>query len=968
MENPSVTDNKIDVKFDPTLFIFLGTTAKKVGWRLKQLYNEAYGEIPVVRFLLMDIDSNIDQQGERLFDRHMERLDLAGFDPAEVIRNLDNHPYIKSWWPKASPPAGRLSGGGGSPRQMRLIGRMSFFYNFRRMASQGSIHSNLENALNALKLIQIQRNTEEIINDKFRFTVNTGSINVYLIFSPCGGTGSSMAFDLAYLCRKFLQNNNPKIISMSMAPSVFLQEIKPSKAAERRKALANAYAWFRENNYLIENPEWKVQYSDEVNVSIENTPFDYQYIVGIENKQGQRLSSLDDVANMMAQALFSSTGIPIAGNVQQTLQNAGNLGERFEGKPCAYSTFAAASIVFPNTRLQDYCATRYARTIILDGLLSTKDENIINRTAALILSRNNMLDRDMLLKFQSVPAIPYIHEQALKNAPDVARANSIIENQYMEVQLLVKDRENLMASKYQDILAKSKLALEREILQFIRQYGLEASIKILERLCDQAPLQQSGTTPSSFNQIIGLINQNGISDQDLKREKEEYEHSKKALSRLDDGFEDKVERLIAGKAWERKFKTAKESAIKELKDAIDAMLLQAAQNQAKKLLNELFGLASGILSELRVAKTNIEKGLKPLEDEAKKLLEVSPNSPTLYEFRREIKIDFDSYYDGFLHHIGDANDFSFIPSSISSIEEFSEWVKQNLNNDIKAFAGSMFKPMIDNLSLLSMVKDLALSEGQDPKTYLNKQINDVLIYCQPFFKYRGETGVGEPTTDVLIGVENMEADILPIDEQSNVSFIRTGVKNRIDFLVLAHGLPIHVLDDLSTCQQMYNNVLKPAPGRDRPDDPLHVLPEIYKSAEDVSPDRDVESRQWFAVGFAFNYIIHTGRNYYVDINKDRQKNPKFRPASEFLLGKSNAEAKKNFAQNSEFIRQVEEAVDREVSEMGNAAAITYLDAVVKAYLSKIASLSNQGDSATGLVNQYRQELADIRKYQDSLKS
>jgi hypothetical protein len=48
----------------------------------------------------------------------------------------------------------------------------------------------------------------------------------------------------------------PKIISMMMAPSVFLQE-KTSKSCRRKKALANAYAYFRENNYLLENPEWK---------------------------------------------------------------------------------------------------------------------------------------------------------------------------------------------------------------------------------------------------------------------------------------------------------------------------------------------------------------------------------------------------------------------------------------------------------------------------------------------------------------------------------------------------------------------------------------------------------------------------------------------------------------------------------------------------------------------------------------
>ena len=164
---------------------------------------------------------------------------------------------------------------------------------------------------------------------------------------------------------------------------------------------------------------------------------------------------------------------------------------------------------------------------------------------------------------------------------------------------------------------------------------------------------------------------------------------------------------------------------------------------------------------------------------------------------------------------------------------------------------------------------------------------------------------------------------------------------------------------------MYELVLIPRKGKDRPDDPLHVLPEVYKSTDDVSPDKEGESKQWFAIGFAFNYIIHTGRNYYLDMTKDYQKT-KARPGKEFMLGISRIDAKKAFSKNTDFVRQVEEAVDKEVSQMGNASAIKYIDAAVQAYLDKIASLSNQGE--TSLVEQYRQELADLRKYQDSLKS
>ena len=965
MENAGIAEEKIAIRFDPTLFIFLGTTAGKVGWRLKQLFKEAYGDIPIVKFLSLDIDSNIEEQGSKFFDRNSERIELSGVDPSVVVEHLDNHPFTKAWWPKFAPPPGMLSGAGGSPRQMRLVGRLTFFNKFTDNTFGGSLYSRLSSALNALKLIQRQRETEAIENSKFRFTVNNNAINVFLIFSPCGGTGSSMAFDLAYICRKILENNNPKITSMSMAPSVFLQEIKPEKSAERKKALANAYAWFRENNYLLEHPEWNVRYSNEVNVNIAKPPFDQQYVVGIENAAGQRLSSLDDVANMMAQALFLTSGLSLQANVAQMAANVVGFGERFEGKLCAFSSLAAASLIFPQVRLRDFCASKYSQKVLREGFLATREDAIISRTASLILTRNSLLDKDLIRNLQSISPIPFIHEQALKDAIDVAKAVSIVENQYMEAQLLVKDRIKGIETNYDILLGKAKEALAREVLQFIKQYGISTTIAVLERLANQTPLQQPTQAVTSLNQVIAALNQNGITSEDLKREKTEYELAKDRLKKLDDGFEDKLERAVSKKGWDRKLKAAKESAIKEMKDAIDSELIQSAQDQARKLITELFGEVSQFISELKVATSDIEKMLTQLDENAKRLLKPTANTAAVYEFRREIDVDFQAYYQRFTKEITSVSDFSFIPASISAVSEFCKWVKQGFNADLQTFTGNLFTPMIENLSLLSVIREIAETKGADPRTYLWNQVRETFKYCEPFFKYNKSIGVPNPEEDKLLGIEDDTDELVADNHEDDITVVRTGIKNRVDFLVLEHGLPVHVLDDMATCRQMYDLVLTPVSGKDRPDDPLHVLPEVYKDNEDFMPEKDKEAKQWFSIGFAFKYIVHTGKNYYLDILKDYEKS-KARPGKDNLLGNSRESAKIAFAKNSEFVAKVEEAVDKEIAGMGNKEAVAYLDAVIQEYNAKIASLSSGGDR--GIVDQYRQELEDIRKYQDALKS
>ncbi len=708
-----------------------------------------------------------------------------------------------------------------------------------------------------------------------------------------------------------------------------------------------------------------MRYSNEVNVSVAKPPFDQQYVVGIENVAGQRLSSLDDVANMMAQALFLTSGLSLQANVAQMAANVVGFGERFEGKLCAFSSFAAASLIFPQARLLDFCASKYSQKILREGFLSMQEDAVISRTASLILSRNSLLDKDLIRSLQSVSPIPFIHESALKDAIDVAKSVSIVENQYMEAQLLVKDRIKGIEDNYKNLLINAKEALAREVLQFIKQYGIATTLAILERLVDQTPLRQPSQAVTSLNQVISAINQNGITSEDLKREKTEYELSKERLKKLDDGFEDKLDRALSKKGWDRKLKSAKESAIKEMKDAIDFELIQAAQDQARKLITELFGEVSQFISDLKVAKGDIEKTLTPLEENAKRLLKPTANTAAVYEFRREIDVDFQTYYQRFTKEISSVSDFSFIPASISGISEFCKWVKQGFNEDLKTFTGSLFTPIIDNLSLLSVIREIAGTKGTDPKTYLWKQVRETFKYCEPFFKYNKSIGVPSPEEDKLLGIEDDADELVADHHDDQITVVRTGIKSRIDFLVLAHGLPVHVLDDMAACRQMYDLVLTPASGKDRPDDSLHVLPEVYNSNEDFMPDKDKESKQWFSIGFAFKYIIHTGKNYYLDIDKDYQKS-KARPGKDNLLGNSRESAKKAFAKNSDFVMKVEDAVDKEIAGMGNKEAITYLDAVDQEYRDKIASLSDRGDR--GIVDQYREELAEIRKFQDSLRS
>ena len=959
-------DGKTEIFIDPTLFLFLGTTPGKVGWRLKKLLHDAYGDIPAFKFLWLDIDQNMDQEGRSWFNRSEERVELSGFDPAQIRHNINNYPYIKAWWPETAPPAGRLSGGGGSPRQMRLVGRMAFFAKFNDSRTGPSLYSRLLSSLHDLGRIQSDRSTEEYQHEKYRFRINANNISVYLIYSPCGGTGSSMAFDLAYLCRSLITGNPPKVIGYSLAPSVFLQVIRPTAVAQRKKVQANAYAWFKEYNSLLENPQWNVTYGDGIKAEVAGLPFDTQYLVGIENQGGYRLSSLDDVASMMAQALFLSSGTNTSQAIKTFQANEHSTSERFEGKIRAYSSFSAASLIFPKDRLKAYCGTQHALQVLKKGFLGAVEGSVINRTASLALSRNGLLDNSLIPALLNVGRMPYSLEQSLKNAEDVATAISILNNQVAESQQNIADKKKRIKENYKKLLKDKKELLAEEVLMVVRQHGLNTAIEVVKKVIDPANIAQSeGSGVTTLNQIKGNIHQHGVTENDLSTDKKEFDLNKRAITRLDDGPEDKIERMINMRGWLRKFKTYKESAIRSLKDIDETQLQLSAQKEAIRLIDEITAYLEALSRQLMTCKVEIEKQILNLETRASRLLRPSEQDSFLYEFLREVEIDFEEYYQSFSENITENRDYGFIPPCIDTIKGFVSWVNRDFEGDVLAYTSMLFEDALNATSLLDIIQRSAEKEGREPKAYLQELLDSITKYSIPFFNYNPNVGMENPETFNAIGVEDKNNPILPIrDGDIRFEVETTGIKDRIDVAVFQYGLPVHMLHDIPACRSMYLDLISPDSAGNPPNDPLHILPGVDRFSEDFVPDKAGKQREVFAIGIAFNYIIQKGHFYYVDPGKTYQEH-NTTPPNEFRLDRGRENASQAFSQKPDLVKQVESDIQKDVMNMGNAAAIEYLEEVIKEHFATIASYSSPSEQTLRRV--LENEIEAIRDYQSSLR-
>ena len=84
-----------EIRFEPTLFLLLGTSSGQIGWRLKELLRRAYGDIPVLRFLWVDADATMIGDCPLVFKRRTRRA--GGFQRRCGSCQSEQFPTIKAW-------------------------------------------------------------------------------------------------------------------------------------------------------------------------------------------------------------------------------------------------------------------------------------------------------------------------------------------------------------------------------------------------------------------------------------------------------------------------------------------------------------------------------------------------------------------------------------------------------------------------------------------------------------------------------------------------------------------------------------------------------------------------------------------------------------------------------------------------------------------------------------------------------
>ena len=357
----------------PTLYIGIGGTGLETLKKLKEINTQTYGnDLPVVSYLSIDTRDNTEKQGSLAAT---ELLDLTRSDQVrnagEALQNLEKYyPHIHTWlpdvgkWGKFKNITQIVEGAD----QCRALGR--FLFNL-------GVSQKIYPAINtAISSITSTGATELPRQGDNKPGINLGKgPDIFIIGSVCGGTGSGMFLDLAYLCRHIGResgNTSLKVYGVLALPDLFAT----TETHKTRVNRANAYAALKELNHFTDTKEYAMEYGTSISVRFSQTPpFNHCFLLNTPNEENMGFGkdgseAFDTAISMMANGVFCLSTSPAETSFAEYLTNElSSQSAYLENKagtkyPAAFSSFGVASLVFPYEHYLNYCTCRRTSDIL----------------------------------------------------------------------------------------------------------------------------------------------------------------------------------------------------------------------------------------------------------------------------------------------------------------------------------------------------------------------------------------------------------------------------------------------------------------------------------------------------------------------------------------------------------------------------------------------------------------------------
>lgn len=478
------------IKLRRSLFIGLGGTGVKTILKTKTVLMDNYRQgtelPPLLGFLGIDTDAN---EYNRTQESKEGKVKLSSKERYSISVSNPRGYYATygrdfSWMaPQNKIFINTLDRGAGA---IRTNGRLAFMYH--RQPLQDKIYQALTDLQSAV-----------IDDDKWKKYEPLGSaddgnakIEVHLVFSVSGGTGSGTFIDLAYLIREIAEKNNFDITlnGYGVLPGVFKQEIK--NPSDKSRVDPNAYGALRDLDYLMcMNPgenEFRLNWG-EGSYETDKQPFDSVVLVDNKNVEGLTYKKMSDLTEMLALALLTTTG-QIGDSAQSVGDNVKNdmTMKAFDvaNKRAWVSSVGTSAIIYNSENVAEVYALKMQNRIIAQ-LLDVKEDanNVVNlwMNNVKIVEHDKDDVIDTLFDMSQIPAFNIIEQDFDKSNIEQKIANKI-SNYYLGIEPSNEDW-NKVVDKFAENVKTNLSDKVRELCNNTKSLGLaSAFLKELKNLIE----------------------------------------------------------------------------------------------------------------------------------------------------------------------------------------------------------------------------------------------------------------------------------------------------------------------------------------------------------------------------------------------------------------------------------------------------------------------------------------------------
>lgn len=355
-----------------TVCIGLGGTGRDVLMRVRRLIVDRYKDLsnlPVVSFVHIDTDKEATQavslktgniyRGVDLGFQDSEKVNatMTNTQVSELVQGLEQchsnrhqpspYEHIAQWFPPQL--LRNIKAIDQGAKGVRPVGRLAFFHNYQK----------IKNVIEVAE--QRTRGHEQELLQKFGLIVNP-ELNIFVVGSLCGGTGSGTFLDVAYSLRHAYPG--VQIISYLV--------ISPELYGNTPNMCANTYAALMELDYYSSpGTQFNVCYDQRYLTIVQDKrpPFDFTYLVSKSTEQGNyTIDKQRKLCNVIANKIaldFSSELAPVVKGMRDNfvphmIQEDDHPRPNSQG----YLTFGLAAIYFPRDRISQITRSRINSNLV----------------------------------------------------------------------------------------------------------------------------------------------------------------------------------------------------------------------------------------------------------------------------------------------------------------------------------------------------------------------------------------------------------------------------------------------------------------------------------------------------------------------------------------------------------------------------------------------------------------------------